>query len=90
MANPGIPPATFSWSLPGGETVNTGETSGRFQVHNNGTLAITNIGLGDEGDYEVTASNSAGSDSITSTVTVLSKTPCVAGGGGGGGVVYFC
>ncbi|XP_065836781.1 matrix-remodeling-associated protein 5-like [Oscarella lobularis] len=72
MAKPGIPTATFSWSLPGGETVNSGETSGRFQVHDNGTLVITNIGLGDEGNYKVTASNSAGSDSITSTVTVLS------------------
>ena len=74
MAKPGIPTATFSWSLPGGETVNSGETSGRFQVHDNGTLVITNIGLGDEGNYKVTASNSAGSDSITSTVTVLSRT----------------
>ena len=74
MDEMGNPTATFSWSLPGGETVNAGETSGRFQVHNNGTLAITNIGLGDEGDYEVTASNSAGSDRITSTVTVLSRT----------------
>ena len=75
MAKPGIPTAMFSWSLPGGETVNAGETSGRLQVHNNGTLVITNIGLGDEGDYEVTASNSDGSDSITSTVIVLSRTP---------------
>ena len=74
MAKPGIPPATFSWSLPGGETVNTGEMSGQFQVHENGTLVITNIGLNNEGDYEVTAWNSAGSDSITSSVTVLSRT----------------
>ena len=82
MAKPGIPTATFSWSLPGGETVNAGETSGRFQVHDNGTLVITNIGLGDEGDYEVTASNIFHSDSITSSVTVLSRTPW-------GASVYF-
>ena len=74
LAKPGIPPATFSWSLPGGETANTGEMSGQFQVHENGTLVIKNIGLNNEGDYEVTAWNSAGSDSITSSVTVLSRT----------------
>ena len=67
------PPASISWSLPDGSSLSPGQTSGRYRALANGSLEVTNIELGDEGVYTVTATNRAGSVTGSTTVTVRSK-----------------
>ena len=72
---PGVTPApTLVWTLPSGATLGAGESSGNAQVNGAGTLlTVSGIAPGDVGSYSATATNSEGSDTLSSTITVDRK-----------------
>ncbi|XP_065836780.1 titin-like [Oscarella lobularis] len=69
---PGAEPApSFNWTLPSGETLRAGERVENVRVNAAGTrLTVTGIATGDAGLYIATASNSEGSATLNSTITV--------------------
>ena len=68
------PAASFVWTLPSGETLRAGERVENVRVNAAGTrLTVTDIATGDAGLYITTASNSEGSATLNSTITVERK-----------------
>ncbi|KAM9342244.1 matrix-remodeling-associated protein 5-like [Pholidichthys leucotaenia] len=74
----GLPDPTVQWSLPDGTMVNSvlhGEDRGgrgrRLTVFNNGTLLVSAVGTGEEGEYICYAENQGGQDTMKVKVKVM-------------------
>eukprot|EP00118_Oscarella_pearsei_P020119 m.216804 g.216804 ORF g.216804 m.216804 type:complete len:5038 (+) comp39875_c0_seq3:78-15191(+) len=66
----GTPLPNIEWSLPNGQTLSAGETSGRYSVLESGMMRIENAQQSDSGDYVLKASNRMGATTSTTPVVV--------------------
>ena len=68
----GNPTPSTMWLLPSGDVLRPGDSAGRASVARaDGSLTIQNAMISDSGRYECTATNTAGTDSKKSDLTVI-------------------
>ena len=67
----GVPDPLIEWTLPDGSKLGPGEASNGVRVTQNGALRIDDVRRSHEGTYTVTATNSQGTDTASTTLKVL-------------------
>lgn len=83
----GSPVPEISWSLPDGTMINnamqandSGHSTRRFTLFDNGTLYFNRVGMAEEGDYTCHAQNTLGKDEMKVHLTVVTAAPRIRQG----------
>ncbi|KAM7133198.1 immunoglobulin superfamily member 10 [Molossus nigricans] len=71
----GSPKPHVKWTVPSGHTIDRPQVSGKYVLHENGTLVIKEATAYDRGNYVCRAQNSAGHAVIAVPVTVVAYPP---------------
>ncbi|KAJ8280498.1 hypothetical protein GJAV_G00055590 [Gymnothorax javanicus] len=76
----GSPRPNIYWTIPGGLVLSRLQSTGRFQLFDNGTLVIREATLHDRGNYLCRAKNDMGEATLTVPVIVIAFPPRITNG----------
>lgn len=76
----GSPRPSVAWTLPGGLVLSQPQSTGRYQLMENGTLLVRDTVLHDRGNYLCRARNSAGDALLTVPVVIVAFPPRITTG----------
>lgn len=76
----GSPRPNIIWSIPGGHVLSRPQSSGRYQLMDNGTLVIHQAKLLDRGNYVCRARNNVGEAILTIPVVIIAYPPRITNG----------
>ncbi|XP_072525259.1 immunoglobulin superfamily member 10 [Salminus brasiliensis] len=76
----GSPRPSIIWSIPGGHVLSRPQSSGRYQLMDNGTMVIHQTKLHDRGNYVCRARNNAGEAILTVPVVIIAYPPRISNG----------
>ncbi|XP_052421472.1 matrix-remodeling-associated protein 5 [Carassius gibelio] len=76
----GQPLPKLTWTLPNGVVLTRPQTTGRYSVLNNGTLAVQRASVYDRGMYLCQTTNEHGSSSLSVSVIVIAYPPRITKG----------
>ncbi|XP_037592361.1 immunoglobulin superfamily member 10 [Cebus imitator] len=71
----GIPKPNIKWTMPSGYVVDRPQITGKYTLHDNGTLVIKEATAYDQGNYICKAQNSVGHTLITVPVMIVAYPP---------------
>ncbi|XP_069474491.1 immunoglobulin superfamily member 10 [Ambystoma mexicanum] len=71
----GVPKPSIIWTVPSGFVIDRPQITGRYILHENGTLVVREASAQDRGNYICRAQNNAGDTAITVPVMIIAYAP---------------